>query len=317
MFINDVGQNTWEEIDEGAAGANYGWPTTEGPTTDPRFRSPVLRLPARHRHAYRAARSPAARSTARSPRSSRPTTPATTSSPTTAAAGSTGSTRRSVGRTRHPGLRDRHRRPGRPARGRRRQPVLPCARERLEHGHPGADYLQRQPVADDHDPAVERDGVGRAVGDVHRVRVRQRAALVPVAAQHASTSPGATGAELHARERATGRQRRQFRCVVTNGAGSATSASATLTVIANVPPVPAIVAPAEGTLYTGGQTIVYSGTATDAEDGALPAVRVHLDGRLPPRHPHPSGPRAGQRGDRRAPSSSRRPARRRPMSGTA
>ncbi len=31
MFINDVGQNTWEEIDDGVAGANYGWPTTEGP----------------------------------------------------------------------------------------------------------------------------------------------------------------------------------------------------------------------------------------------------------------------------------------------
>src|SRR5262249_24081641 len=30
MFINDVGQNTWEEIDDGLAGANYGWPATEG-----------------------------------------------------------------------------------------------------------------------------------------------------------------------------------------------------------------------------------------------------------------------------------------------
>jgi glucose/arabinose dehydrogenase len=40
MLINDVGENTWEEIDEGVAGSNYGWPTTEGPTSDPRFRSP-------------------------------------------------------------------------------------------------------------------------------------------------------------------------------------------------------------------------------------------------------------------------------------
>lgn len=30
IFINDVGQGTWEEINAGAAGANYGWPTTEG-----------------------------------------------------------------------------------------------------------------------------------------------------------------------------------------------------------------------------------------------------------------------------------------------
>src|SRR5439155_12911459 len=27
MFINDVGQSTWEEIDDGVAGANYGWPS--------------------------------------------------------------------------------------------------------------------------------------------------------------------------------------------------------------------------------------------------------------------------------------------------
>ena len=31
MFINDVGESTWEEIDDGIAGANYGWPNVEGP----------------------------------------------------------------------------------------------------------------------------------------------------------------------------------------------------------------------------------------------------------------------------------------------
>lgn len=30
MHINDVGQNTWEEVNVGTAGANYGWPTCEG-----------------------------------------------------------------------------------------------------------------------------------------------------------------------------------------------------------------------------------------------------------------------------------------------
>ena len=33
IHINDVGAGTWEEINLGAAGANYGWPSTEGPTT--------------------------------------------------------------------------------------------------------------------------------------------------------------------------------------------------------------------------------------------------------------------------------------------
>ncbi len=41
ILIDDVGQSTWEEIDEGIAGANYGWPTTEGPTNNPSFVSPI------------------------------------------------------------------------------------------------------------------------------------------------------------------------------------------------------------------------------------------------------------------------------------
>jgi len=41
MFINDVGESSWEEINQGVAGANYGWPDTEGETNDPRFRSPL------------------------------------------------------------------------------------------------------------------------------------------------------------------------------------------------------------------------------------------------------------------------------------
>ncbi len=42
MFINDVGQSTWEEINDGIAGSNYGWPGTEGPTSNPQFRSPIF-----------------------------------------------------------------------------------------------------------------------------------------------------------------------------------------------------------------------------------------------------------------------------------
>jgi len=41
LFINDVGASTWEEINDGIPGANYGWPITEGPTNNPSFVSPI------------------------------------------------------------------------------------------------------------------------------------------------------------------------------------------------------------------------------------------------------------------------------------
>lgn len=43
IFVDDVGQNTTEEIDDGIAGANYGWPSCEGPCTpaNASFRDPL------------------------------------------------------------------------------------------------------------------------------------------------------------------------------------------------------------------------------------------------------------------------------------
>jgi glucose/arabinose dehydrogenase len=45
MFINDVGQGTYEEIDEGKAGRDFGWQATEGPfagSAYPAFTAPVF-----------------------------------------------------------------------------------------------------------------------------------------------------------------------------------------------------------------------------------------------------------------------------------
>jgi hypothetical protein len=44
MFINDVGENTWEEINDGIAGSNYGWPNCEGFCNPPNanFRDPIF-----------------------------------------------------------------------------------------------------------------------------------------------------------------------------------------------------------------------------------------------------------------------------------
>lgn len=40
LYIGDVGENTWEEVNVGQAGGNYGWNTYEGPTNVAGFVSP-------------------------------------------------------------------------------------------------------------------------------------------------------------------------------------------------------------------------------------------------------------------------------------
>jgi glucose/arabinose dehydrogenase len=41
IFINDVGEDAWEEINRGASGANYGWPVYEGPESDAKYTPPI------------------------------------------------------------------------------------------------------------------------------------------------------------------------------------------------------------------------------------------------------------------------------------
>ena len=63
----------------------------------------------------------------------------------------------------------------------------------------------------------------------------------------------------------------RFRAIVSNDSGSVTSNEAVLTVSANQAPTGTISQPAAGALYSGGSVINYSGTATDPEQGTLPA----------------------------------------------
>jgi len=43
IFLDDVGENTWEEINDSISGANYGWPNCEGACnpSNPSFRDPI------------------------------------------------------------------------------------------------------------------------------------------------------------------------------------------------------------------------------------------------------------------------------------
>lgn len=91
----------------------------------------------------------------------------------------------------------------------------------------------------------------------------------------------------------------QISVVVTNNSGSVTSTAATLTVLAGGVPSATIASPTAGTLYRGGQMFTFSGSASDPEDGALPAsaftwrVDFHHDDHTHPHLPPTSGITSG------------------------
>ena len=265
ILINDVGALTWEEINDGIRGANYGWPTTEGPTTDPRFTSPlfayghgttdttgcaivggafynpaVSQFPGSYVGKYFFADAcngwirvldPAAR----------------TAQPflsggvglidvKTGPDGSLYYLSR-LNEVNNPGIVHKITSSGTPA------IVSPPANVTVSPGVPATFTV----VASGSQPLSyqwQRGGVNIAGAN---------------ASSYTLSAP--TLADNGA----------QFRVVVTNTFGSTTSAAATLTVTNNSPPVGTILTPAAGTHYNAGGTVTFTGSATDAEDGTLPA----------------------------------------------
>jgi glucose/arabinose dehydrogenase len=264
MFINDVGQNTFEEINDGIAGSNYGWPNSEGPTTNPSHRGPLFW----YGHG---------------------------SSDTTGCA-ITGGVFYNPETMQFPPEYE-----GRYFFG---DYCSNWIRKLETAGFTASGFATNagSPV----DLRVGPDGtlyyLSRDLQGV--VRVQYTANLAPQITTHpqdrtvtvggsatftvaasgappltyrwqrgevdipgAPNSPSYTfGGATLADDGAT------FRAVVTNGHGSATSNSATLTVTANSAPTATITAPAHNTLYTAGDTINFAGTGTDPEDGGLPAA---------------------------------------------
>jgi glucose/arabinose dehydrogenase len=290
MFINDVGQVTWEEINDGIAGSNYGWPTTEGPTTDPRFRGPI--------HWYGHGDGPTlgcaiAGGAFYNPQV--PQFPAEYTGTYFFADYCNGWIRRYT-------------------------PATNSATG-FATGIP-------EPV----DLAVSHDGslyyLARGTGSVYRVdytasqapRITTHPASQTVPAGRTATFsvtasgtpplsyqwrkngasiPGATASSYTTSATTLADNGAVFDVVVTNSFGSDTSNTATLTVTANSAPQAAITAPANNTLYSAGDTINYSGTGTDPEDGTLPPgaftwqVDFHHDTHTHPFLPATSGSTGG------------------------
>jgi glucose/arabinose dehydrogenase len=262
MFINDVGQTSFEEINDGAAGANYGWPDTEGATSDPRFDAP--------RHSYAHA------SGACAIVGGAFYMPATTQFPSDYvndyffADYCAGWIRRLD-----------------PANGNAiatfatgiASPVdLKVADDgslyylaRVSSGANGVVYRVTYGATA---PAITSQPSSRSVAPGTPVTFSVRASgPAPLRYQWQRNGANISGATAqdYTLTATSADNGARFRAVVSNDFGSTTSAEAVLTVTSNTSPVATMTAPATGTLYSGGSTISFAGTATDAEDGTLPA----------------------------------------------
>jgi glucose/arabinose dehydrogenase len=88
----------------------------------------------------------------------------------------------------------------------------------------------------------------------------------------------------------------KYRVVVTNGAGQTVSQEAVLSVTTNRRPTVSITAPVASTNYRGGQTINYAGTATDPDGGTLVytwKIDLHHDQHVHPVLPPTTGANNG------------------------
>jgi hypothetical protein len=295
MFINDVGQNTWEEINQGAAGANYGWPDTEGQTSDPRFTGPIFF----YGHG----------------------------SGTSSGCAITGGAFYNPLVQQFPTdyIGDYFFADFCSGWIRKLDPVNGNTVELFATAISSPVDLA---VADDGSLYYLARGSGSNTGAVMRVQftgnqapsiTSHPASQTVSVGQSATFSVGASGTpplsyqwQRNAVDIAGATSSTYtlafaqasdngalFRARVSNSFGSVTSNPATLTVTSNTPPTGTITQPVQGTLYTAGDTINYAGTGTDPQEGNLPAsaftwrVDFHHDTHIHPFIQATGGSRSG------------------------
>jgi glucose/arabinose dehydrogenase len=290
IFINDVGNSAFEEIDRGAAGANFGWPTTEGPTTDARFVGPIFS----YAHGTTSTTGCAI-------------VGGTFYNPPTAALPAS-----YVGKYFFSDYCGNWIRVLDPATNTASDFAAGfSAPVDLDVGPDGALYvlghgdgsITRVRPSSGQAPQItsQPQALRVAVGQPATFTVGASGAA-PLAYQwqrNGVAIAGATAATYTLASAAAADSGAAFRAVVTNSAGSATSAAATLTVVAGTAPVATITMPASGATYAAGTTLTYAGTGTDAEDGTLPAsaftweIVFHHDTHTHPFLPPTSGAASG------------------------
>lgn len=290
MFINDVGAGTWEEINEGIAGANYGWPDTEGPTANPAYVSPL--------HAYQHGGSPGGCAITGGAfyNPNNPVFPQIY-----------------VGDYFYMDYCNNY--------IRRYDPdtdtdhsfatSIDGSSVDIETGTDGALYyisrssgsVRRISYSTNNTPQILEHPTNRTVG------IGQSASFTCAASgatplnyqwqRNSSDISGATSPTYTLPNAQLSDSGANFRCVVTNTFGNATSNNATLTVLNNQAPSAQITAPSTGTFYNAGATINFSGSGSDPESGALPAsaltwrVDFHHDTHSHPFMPNMSGASSG------------------------
>ena len=270
MFINDVGQETWEEINTGRAGGNYGWPTSEGPNNTSGFDAPfyyydhgqgcsitggafynpaVESFPPEHVGRYFFGDYCGGWI--------RTVDPASGSSVSGFATGIDG-------------LVDIDVAPDGSVYYLARGATLNAGHvRRIRYSTSGAPTIDAQPQ-DQSVTVGEPVTFSVAASGFAPLRYQwQRWDAVSAAFQDI---PGARGASFTIDSVAANDDGARFRVMVRNGAGMTTSAAATLTLTTNHRPTATITAPAEGTTFRAGDTIEYAGTGTDPEDGTLGAA---------------------------------------------